>query len=240
MQALSGERLLAACEQAQREYALLRPITLLAAASPEYERDRLLNLPMSQRNRLLLQLHRLSFGPSLDGYADCLQCGAGMELSLSIRELLERFGDDHSTTSIEWLDADQPRSLRQATTADLAASADVANVALAEEHLLRRCLGMDSSSQPALSPDAWHIARAHFDRLHADSELRCTLRCPECQHEAVWEFDPGDFVWLKAHHAARRLLADIHMLAMHYGWRESDIADMSAARREAYLELLSA
>ncbi|WP_233841172.1 hypothetical protein [Dyella sp. 2HG41-7] len=240
MLTLSGERLLAACEQAQCEHALLRPIALLAATLPEYERDRLLNLPMSQRNRLLLQLHRISFGPTLDGYADCPQCGAGMELSLSIGELLESLSDDPTTTWIEWMDAAQPRSLRQVTTADLLASTYLADGALAEEHVLRRCLGMDSSSNQALSDESWQRARAFFDRLHADSELRCALLCPECQHEAMWDVDLGDFIWRKAHHAARRLVVDIHTLAMHYGWRESDIAGMSPARRDAYLELLSA
>lgn len=232
---LSGERLLTACEHAQSEPAVLRAITLLAAALPEHSRDDLLHQSLTERNRLLLQLHRISFGSSLDGYVACAQCGAAMELSLSVADVLAQIDESHAPASLPWLDGDQTRSMRAATTADLLAAAQAPDEAAAEEHLLLRCLGMDTV---ALTADSMQMARSHFEQLHAGGELRCALHCPDCSHAATYELDLAHFVWREALHTARRLLGDIHALALNYGWREQDIAAMSPVRREAYLELL--
>jgi hypothetical protein len=234
---LSGERLLAACEQAQGEPAMLRAIALLAAVLPEYGREALLQCSIAQRNGLLLQLHRISFGHALACYAACTACGTAMELSLAVADVLDNIDESHAPASLEWLEGDQTRSLRQVTTADLLAVSQAPDDAEAEEQLLLRCLGMDA---PVLSASTMQAARAHFEQLHAANELRCVLHCPQCGSETAYELDLEHFVWREAQHAARRLIADIHTLALGYGWREQDIAAMSAMRRQTYLELLDA
>ena len=128
--------------------------------------------------------------------------------------------------------------LRQATTADLLATASMPSAELAAQRLLARCLGFDELSAAAVELTALPSVQSQFDRLHAASELRCTLCCPQCAHADTWDLDIGHFVWIEARHAARRLLADIHTLALHYGWSEPAIAEMSQQRRDAYLELL--
>jgi hypothetical protein len=52
-------------------------------------------------------------------------------------------------------------------------------------------------------------------------------------------FDIGAFLWEEIAAQARRLLREVHTLARAYGWREADILVMSAARRQAYLEMVS-
>jgi hypothetical protein len=240
MQALFGERLLAACEQAQGEHALLQAITLLAAALPECDRLELLRLPITERNRLLLQLRLLSFGPVLEGYADCARCGTAMEFSLSVADALAGMDEMRAPTSVDWTDQGIPLRLRQATTADLLASIDAPTTEEAEARLLSRCLGLDELVDDVAQRTALPSARAQFEQIHASSELHCTLRCPHCLKEETWDLDVTHYVWQEARHAAHRLMADIHTLALHYGWSESDIARMSQPRRDAYLELLSA
>lgn len=235
---LTGERLLAACEQAQSEPAMLRAVTLLAASLPEHGRDALLQRSLAERNRLLLHLHRVSFGSSLDGYVACTQCGTAMELSLSVADMLAQIDQSRAPASLQWLDGDQPRSMRTATTADLLAAAQAPDEAAAEQQLLLRCLGMDASATASLPASSMQAVRSGFEQLHAGSELRCVLHCPDCGHTTAYELDLAHFVWREALHAAHRLLGDIHALALNYGWREQDIAAMSPARREAYLELL--
>jgi hypothetical protein len=39
---------------------------------------------------------------------------------------------------------------------------------------------------------------------------------------------------------ARRALSEVHVLATAYGWSESEIFEMSSARREFYLQMVSA
>lgn len=234
---LTGERLLAACEQAQSEPAMLRAITLLGAALPEHSRDELLQRPLIERDRLLLQLHGISFGSALEGYAACAQCGAAMELSLTVAELLQQLDASRAPASLPWPDGDECRSMRAVTSADLLAAAYAPDEAAAEQQLLLRCLGMDSAA-PAWPADTMQRLRSHFEQLHAGGELHCVMHCPDCGHASSYELDLAHFLWREALHAARRLLGDIHALALNYGWREQDIAAMSPVRRDAYLELL--
>ena len=241
MHPLTGERLLAACDRAEGEHALVRAISLLAAALPDVEAEQLLQLPLAERNRLLLQLHRLSYGTMLDGYATCTACGAAMEFSLPVAVALEGIDGTPSPT-IDWSEDGVPLQLRQVTTADLLATLQASSAEQAESTLLARCLEVDAERDaPAAATYAMRASvREHFERLHANSELRCNLRCPDCAHSERWELDLAHFIWLKTRHAAHRLLADIHTIALHYGWSEAAIANMSTPRRDAYLELLNA
>lgn len=240
MRALTGERLLAACEEAQEQHALMRPLTLLAAAMPSQDRSELLDLPMDERDRLLLQMRQLSFGPVLHGYAACTLCGTAMEFSLHIAAALEAMSEPALTASVAWQDDGMDLQLRQATTADLLACSATPTVEQAVRSLLARCLRVDESSEEATRRAALPSVRAHFDQLHAGCEWRCALCCPQCAHADTWDLDLGHFLWMEARHAARKLLSDIHMLALHYGWSESAIVALSHQRRRAYLELLSA
>lgn len=255
MQPLAGLRLLEACEAARREPALLRPLTLLAAALPGCERATLLDQPLGERNRALLALRALSFGPLLEGYAECRACGAPMTFQLAVDDALAGLDACAAGAAGEWIEAGFAWRLRQATTADLLAVARMPDDAAAEHELLCRCLSlsamsaMSATSATSDTNEATDIAAlpldsttalAEFEQLHADAELHCALQCPQCGHAADHELDLADFVWREARHAARRLLADIHTLASHYGWSEAAIAAMSQARRDAYLELLDA
>ncbi|MBB5503117.1 hypothetical protein [Paraburkholderia sp. MM5384-R2] len=240
MRALSGERLLEAWEQGRSEPAVLRAIALLAAALPECGRPQLLHLSIAERNRLLLQLRRISFGPVLGGYAACTRCSAAMEFSLHVDAALESLDDMATPASVAWLEGGLSLNLRQANTTDLLALMHASGDEPAETLLLSRCLGFERGCDAAIEPACLPSVREHFEQLHAGSELRCALCCPQCAHEETWDLDVAHFVWTEARHAAQRLLTDIHTLALHYGWSESAIAAMSQPRRDAYLELLDA
>ncbi|QAU23601.1 hypothetical protein EO087_06065 [Dyella sp. M7H15-1] len=234
MHALSGERLLQAWEQAEHQHGLQRALSMLAIALPEVEPVKLAELPIAERNRLLLQLRLISFGPTVQGYASCSHCDSAMEFSLPVEHLLSCM--EAPVTSIAWEELDQRFQLRAANTLDLLATVDIADVAAAEQVLLTRCLltheGQDGPSTA--------IALEKFEQLHAASELRCALACPQCAQEAFCELDIASFLWLEVRNAALRLFSDIHTLARQYGWSESAIASMSAQRRETYLELTNA
>jgi len=240
MQALTGERLLLAHDQGQCENALQRAITLLEAALPESSREELLALPIAARDRLLLRLRQLSFGSTLEGYASCAQCGAAMEFALAVAAALEGLDEARAPATVDWVESGESMRLRQITSADLLSALETTDDARAEELLLARSLGFDDVSAAAAARAALPSARTHFEQLHAATELRCTLACPQCRNEASWSLDIAHFVWLEACHAAQRLLADIHTLALQYGWSEPAIAAMSPRRRDAYLELLGA
>ncbi|HEY0342127.1 MAG TPA: hypothetical protein VGC34_15075 [Steroidobacteraceae bacterium] len=240
MQPLCGERLLAAWDEAQHDDALQRARTLLAVALPDVERRHLEQMPIAGRNRLLLQLRSLSFGPTLAGFASCPDCGGSLEFSLPIRAVLEQLAEHEPHDRIEWHERDRRLRLRAINTADLLATLDAPDAA-AEDLLLARCLTVIDSQVPTppTAPADSTTARELFERLHAATELRCTLACPHCSNSASLDLDIAHFLWVEVRHAAQQLIGDIHTLASHYGWREIDIARMSAQRRNEYLKLLA-
>jgi hypothetical protein len=232
--ALSGERLLAVWDRARDELPLLRPIALLAAAMPGSNDAQLVQLSIVQRDRLLLQLRQISFGPTLAGHAACSLCGAAMEFSLAVADALAGLEQADAPATLEE-SADDPR-MRLSTTADLLAAVQEPTPELAERRLLARCTDIDDLTSGDIA--GLPAVRARFDRLHALAELHCNLVCPQCAHEATWCLDVAHFVWLETQRAAQRLLADIHALALHYGWSERAIARMHPHRRDFYLEML--
>jgi hypothetical protein len=247
MQPLCGERLLAAWDEAQNDHELQRALTLLAVALPHLERSRLEEMPIAGRNRLLLELRLLSFGPTLTGFASCPCCGGSLEFSLPIRAVLEQIAAHEPNDRIEWHEQDRRLQLRAVNTSDLLAARDTPGAA-AEEFLLARCLSVDSADGATLTQTQTQTQtealsdstalREAFERLHEATELRCSLVCPQCSNNASLDLDIAHFLWLEVRHAAQQLIGDIHTLASHYGWKESDIAKLSARRREEYLKLL--
>ncbi len=72
------------------------------------------------------------------------------------------------------------------------------------------------------------------------AETRLTLRCPECGEEWEETFDIVSFFWAEIEAQAKRLLFEIHTLALAYGWTESEILSLSEPRRALYLEMVRA
>ena len=248
MQALSGERLLMAWDLGQNQHDLQRALTVLALAWPELNRQQLLQLPIAERDRLLLQLRALSFGPLLEAYARCTRCGDAMEFSIPIAAALAELDAQATSADITWQENDRCLRIRQANTADLLATLDAASTEDAEACLLARCVTIEPgcniddsrADESVASYMRSATVRERFDQLHAAIEWRCALHCPQCGHSDSWDLDVSHFVWLEVRLAAQRLLADIHAIAQRYGWSEQSIAGMSQQRRDAYLELLSA
>ena len=68
----------------------------------------------------------------------------------------------------------------------------------------------------------------------ADIELR--FDCMACGEAWSDRLDVAGCVWEEIAARARRLLDEVHVLAIYYGWSERQILAMSAARRDAYLQ----
>ena len=63
--------------------------------------------------------------------------------------------------------------------------------------------------------------------------------CPACTFTWSEPFDIVTFFWAEIDAWARRLLADVHVLASSYGWSERDILALSPVRRQYYLEMVN-
>lgn len=234
MHSLSGERILTAWERGQARREPWRALALLAVAMPERKMTELAAMPLAERNATLLRLHATTFGPMVEGFAACAECGEQLEFTMDAEDMARILRPAEPET---WVEGDYQMGMRPADSSDLAASMEAASEEDARALLLARTLGIEGTDLVRAQRTDW-IDR--FDRLNASAEIRCVLPCAHCGARAALDFDVASFVWREIQVAARRLMAEIHRLASAYGWSEKAVVRMSAARRAAYLEMLNA
>ncbi len=235
MQALSGERLLAAWERGSAETPPSRALTMLRAGCPALVETDAAMLPLAARDASLLALHARSFGPTLAAYAACDACGERLEFGLQAADIAATLRASEAVGTLT-LDGVTLR-LRTANTRDIAEAAAAPNLEAARDALLARCAeGTVPIPLPPLLRDA---ALARLDAMHEAAEISLSLACPACAARQAIHFDIASFLWAEIRHAARGLLDEVHGLAWAYGWAESAILAMSPARRAAYLGRVS-
>ncbi len=126
---------------------------------------------------------------------------------------------------------------RLPNSADLMALPNQDDLGASRRQLLDRCLlrGGDDATDASLAAVVEQMTQA--DPL-ADIEL--ALACPACGHSWEAPFDIVSFFWRELNAWAGGILREVHTLAAAYGWREADVLALSPARRQAYLEMVSA
>jgi DNA-directed RNA polymerase subunit RPC12/RpoP len=242
MRPLSASELLDAWERSLSEPPVRRALALLAAACPDGSPDEIATLSIGERDWRLLLLREWTFGPQLASVANCPDCGARLEWSVKAADLrVAKQPEPPGDLSLEA--APYHVRFRLPNTLDLAASASCEDAASAREALLERCLSATRlndqeiavSDLPAVVAEAIVKQMAEADP-QADTQL--DLSCPACGHRWQAFFDINSFFWSEINAWAKRILIEVHTLASAYGWRELDILNLSAWRRQFYLNLV--
>ncbi|HTB77310.1 MAG TPA: hypothetical protein VK762_28895, partial [Polyangiaceae bacterium] len=190
-------------------------------------------LPVFERDRLLLRVRALTFGPDLGAFSTCPSCAAPVEFTAPVAPMTEQAEGE---ATIAWIEEGRELRLRPASTLDLLASLEVAEESAAEAIVLSRCLRVDGAPVEPGEVAQWPSARAQFNQWHEAMARSFALTCPQCSESFTIPLDVPRFLWREVRHEARRLFDDVHVLAAHYGWAERDILKMNRARRAAYLE----
>jgi hypothetical protein len=185
-------------------------------------------LTAGDREALLLQLRRVSFGERLECVLTCPEpeCGERMDLELRVGDLLlEPYADARPEYEAGGF------RFRLPTGADLEEAALAAGDGLeaAERLLLERCV---LAGEPDGRLDDL------MSELDPQADLRLELACPDCEHAFTVAFDAGDFLAREIGADREALLGEIHLLALHYHWPESELMAMPARRRRRYLAYL--
>jgi len=238
MHALNNEKLLLAWERGNKLREPWRALALLQLALPEWDHAALAALPLAERNALLLRLRAETFGDQLQSFAVCPCCSAQLEIALNARDIERQLESPPEET---WQENGRELRMRPATSNDLAVLAQVP-LELQPRTLLEQTLTMHAADNEIEEstdelPPAW---LERFDRLNASAEVRVRVACAACSQQPLLDIDIACYLWREIALAARRLLAEIHLLARSYGWSEQSILAMSPTRRGAYLEMLSA
>lgn len=236
---LAPADLLDVWEEGHDQSLVARALAMLHRALPAADRESLADLPVGTRDALLLRLRELNFGPVANCVATCPSCQATLEFPVAVGDLLV---DDPPGLEglVEWEGV--RLRIRPATSRDQLSLAGLTDPDTMTGVLLQRCALVDQSAGIAarvVPIEAAEAVAAEMTRLDPGADLRFTLACPNC--DATWSsvFDAVSFLWREVEVAARRLLSDVHVLAEAYGWSEPEILSLSAARRRAYLQLVS-
>lgn len=202
------------------------------------------SLTVGDREALLLHIRRLTFGETLLCILDCAACGEKLNIEIQINQLLL----PQTQTPAYWYRARLPQSNLQATFrlptgADQEAIADVAahDPSAAADMLMKACLQTltdgDGPLEPLPEGAVGQLAKliAEYD---PQAELMLNSNCAECGHRFEVLLDVGTYFADEINHRLPHLYREVHLMAWHYHWSETEILNMTRPHRQIYLDLL--
>jgi len=240
VRALSDHEVLRTWETGLTQHPVDRALTILAAALPDTDRDRLASMSVGRRNGHLMDAREANFGSGVSGVAECPGCGELLEWALDLGEIRSPLGAAEGGLNRLALEGYE-LLYRLPDSTDLAVVALGGDVAGGRTALLRRCVLEAQRESVKIEPSSlpetvvFELA-AEMETRDPQAETLLDFACPACG--ARWQafFDVLAFLWAEIQARARRLLGEVHGLARAYGWSEAAILGMSPARRHFYLE----
>jgi len=207
------------------------------------------SLTIGDREALLLHLRRLTFGDSLDCVVNCPDptCGEKMDLELRVSDLLlppyAYSQEMHEGTVMQNGSAYRvifrlPRGFDQEEAAALALTNPQAGVDLILRRCIERITGETSESVKHLPPAVTNQLPTMMAKLDPQAELTLNLSCPVCGRPFSAIFDTGSYLFQELVSMTKNIFQEVHLLASHYHWTESEILGMVSRRRHLYLRLL--
>jgi uncharacterized protein (UPF0212 family) len=241
MNALSDSAILSVWELGHSRPAVDRALAVLRYAVGD---DQAEQWAIGWRDARLLDVYAATFGSNIDGLTACPQCEAQLDVAFDVSDI--RVRGDTALSQFELMSGEPGYRItfRLPCSTDLRAAARLGDRDLAKRTLAECCVvsawrhgsPVPAGQLPDAVMDELDEAMARHD-AQADVQLR--MACPACDHAWKAGFDIADFLWRALAHRARQLVADVHTLAMAYGWHETDILLLPPARRRLYLELAS-
>jgi hypothetical protein len=240
MGALSASEIVRVWEDGRDQRVAQRALAILEAAFPDTDRDTLAALSLGRRDERLLSVHRAMFGRDLEATVTCPRCADQLEFTFDTSRVAVTPMPPPDALTLDWR-GDVVR-FRLPDTGDWIAAGECPDSMAAHRLLVDRCVTGESRGTTTVTElsDAF-LARvsARIEEFDPHAELRLELECPRCELQWTAALDVALFVWTELAADARRLLAEVHVLASAYGWRESDILAMSDTRRGCYLQMVS-
>ncbi|MDW7725684.1 MAG: hypothetical protein SCH70_00995 [Candidatus Methanoperedens sp.] len=221
-----------------------KALTLLDATCLEMKWDELAELSIGQRDALLISLREQTFGTKLNVFAKCPQCQGHIEFIMDVANIRDAGYSVPAEKENELSVGNLYMRFRLLNSLDLAAVVNCNDITAARNLLVQRCVlhadrdsvALSSEELPEEIIDTLVVRLAECD---PQSEVLLNLVCPECAHNWQMIFDIVSFFWKEISIQAKRLLREVHTLALAYGWSEADVLAMSTARRQFYLEMVS-
>ncbi|NET40223.1 MAG: hypothetical protein F6K19_51205 [Cyanothece sp. SIO1E1] len=218
---------------------------LLAVGYPQASVDLIDRSPLGAWNVALLRLREWQIGSNITLIDRCPECSETIEFVSSTNDLLA--ADSPPTYNSNKVLAFRNWELthRSLFGSDLIESETDqptdpidAGKSLIERTILKLTRNGNQANPRDMSASLWEKLASSISEYDSLSEIVFNLSCPKCGHN--WEslFEPGEHLWIELSAKAKALLYEIHVLAIAYSWRESEILKLSDDRRAAYLSLI--
>ncbi len=217
-------------------------------------------LLVADRDYLLLVLRHISFGDRVQAVLVCPACAQKMDMDFHIDQVPVEAGAPAGVTerlelSPEASCADAAGTRHCRVEFRLPTGEDQEHLAALEgrtesgalDALLDRCLvrlgDMEPVAEPAaasLSAQARREIEDCMERRSPRVDLEMDLTCPECGHAFVHWLDFPSLFFAEVALRREQLYREVHLLALHYHWSESEILGLSRGKRRTYLDLVRA
>lgn len=243
MQTISNADFLSLWERGRQLHPLDRGLLAIRTAFPEASGESVADWPLGRRNRALVELRSSCFGPVLQAWTACQQCGEKIELNMDVREVIEQDPGAPRCGTV----AINGEQFRLPTSRDLARLAkektEDESPTAAAVCLLNACqIDRDDGSEQKQKWSEDQLEEIGEKLAEADplAEIALSFQCPACANTCSEAIDLPTFLWTEIEVLVRRLLYEIHTLASAYGWTEGEILALSDARRRSYIEMVQA
>ena len=218
-----------------------------ASSSPDRVMDMLLNVVLpdgsaqwideasvGQKNVVLLRLCRKWFGSELSACVECSSCGENLETSVQIDDLLA-VAEDELPEVYTLGDGAQMRFPRYQDMRNTDAFLEKGDAVIS---LLRSCLVEGKVMDDAELLNYQKEVEGVIEEYDPLSLISLELQCNDCDTHFESVLDIAFFLLRNFTILGQRMLYDVHVLALHYGWREDEILNMPEVRRRSYMRLI--
>lgn len=215
-------------------HAIDKGLLMLGADARGVSYDTLADWPLGRRNRALLELRCLCFGPQMQARTACARCGEQMEFTVDGRMIANSTTEEAAASPI----AVNGRQYRLPTSRDLARAARETDPLNGAIRIVEACRIEDAGNQAEWTEEELEEIGDRMALADPLAEIAMDLTCPECGHRSTEPLDIVDFLWSEIEARAKRLLWEVHALASAYGWTEREVLSLSSQRRGLYLAMV--
>ena len=244
MKPLSAVELLAIWEEGLDQSLLEKTLRLLSKACSANDYNDMGLLSIGERDVRLLQLREWMFGTRLISMARCSQCAELTEWETGTANLhLQQFPAELAVRSFIFEKDGYSINFRLPNTHDITnAITDPVYQANQKKMLFDCIVAVDVKGQKFeeadLPGDVLDALSRRMEEEDPQADIRMKIECPACMHEWEVRFDIVSFLWAEINNWAQRIMQEVYLLARSFGWNEKDILNMSARRRQLYLQMI--